>query len=166
MRYWITTHWPHLVTEPSEHRHVYLQQQHRAIGERFDVGDRILIYESVSGQAIIKHGADGSRERVRRRRGIGGLVADTEVAERIAPRSPGEGNVEYADGRTANWAWIIKTQNENYAGFVPRVEVLRVLGYSLNWNMHGFGEESSGVKELFEPQYNELVRMFRATPRP
>ena len=83
-----------------------------------------------------------------------------DVATPLAPRPPGEGQQEYADGTQINWSWVVETQNEDYNGFVTRKEMLNVLGYSENYNLRGFGEQSSGLLEIDQSQFNRLTTIF------
>jgi hypothetical protein len=157
MRYWVTTHWPH--PEPDDHPwHVYLKAEFKEIADMFAPGDRVLFYESKYHRPM----ADGKRRPV----GAEGVVVAGTVAAPAQTRPPALAVADYADGTCDNWLWGVPTRDLDTSGYVPRRELNEVLEYKPTYNLHGFGVQNSGVKELTEQQYNDLLGKFRRGRRP
>jgi hypothetical protein len=123
------------------------------IARMFATGDRVLFYESKY------HRPMASRKKYPQ--GAEGLVVAGTVSAPAQTRPPELAIADYADGTRVSWAWGVPTRELDRNGYVPRPEVCRVLDYSPNYNLRGFGLRRSGVMELTEEQYNELVRLFR-----
>ena len=85
MRYWITAHYPH--PKPDDHPwHVYLQADFKDIGEMFEVGDRVLFYES-------KHPRP-SNDGKKYGKGAEGIVMLGTVERRVEKRPPDKAIVQ------------------------------------------------------------------------
>ena len=152
MRYWLTTHYPH--PQPDDHPwHVYLQAQFKDIAEKFQVGDRVLFYE-------VKHHrpVDDGRKYGPGAEGI--RIVGTVEKKKYEQRPPQKAIVEYAEGKRYNWLWGVPTRRDE-EGFVSRKELCRLLGYKTNYYLRGFGLRRSGVRELTEEEFNELLSTFR-----
>jgi hypothetical protein len=50
-------------------------------------------------------------------------------------------------------------------GFVPRVDVLKVLGLAPGYTMRGFGEKRSGLKKITREEFQDLLLLFNSTTR-
>jgi hypothetical protein len=69
--------------------------------------------------------------------------------------------IEYADGTTGYWSWGVPTTDEDTEGFVPRAQLLRVIGYKPGSYLRGFNA-GTGVMKLDDEQAHELVKLFKA----
>ena len=130
MRYWLTTHWPPYEDEHSSQCHIYLKDEHGSTGQNIRPGDQVLIFETQSGKAH-------RNAHARRKRGQRGIVAIGEVTTEL--QESGLRREDYDDGTSIHWHWHARTRSISDNGFVPWQEVNRVLGYSGNYNMRGFG---------------------------
>ena len=161
MSYWLTTQWPHLKSERADQIHdgVYVQPRNEDVIKKVKRGDLVLIYESESGKAIRVSEPSGIQSVVGRHRGRGGIVAIAEATDGQRPRN-GSRPQHYTDGTSAWWKHYVPTQSLNSVGFVPRSVLLNVLGYKDNYNLHGFGEANSGLKEITPSQFESLREAF------
>jgi len=67
--------------------------------------------------------------------------------------------LEYEDGRVAYWSWGVPANDSDILGFVSRKDLLPVINYKPRSVLFGFNG-GTGVMELDEMQFNELLRMF------
>jgi hypothetical protein len=161
IRYWFTTHWPLTNEHKGEHhRNVYLQSGRQSVAQNMSPGDKVLIYESKTGPTIVEEFADGTRRRIAQGNGRSGIVTVAEIAEPLSRRPGSEGVAKYADGTEMNWAWKATTRHHVSNGFVAKPEVLRVLEYAPSYAMRGIGPMNSGLREISQSQYEDLLRMF------
>ena len=159
MRYWITTHWPPLADSKREYGGIYIPDGKQAAAADLAPGDRILIYETQSAPAELRHHPDGREEWVKHLPGQGGIFAICEARKGIRYNSR-SATREYRGGRRIRWCWQGETTLVNASGFVPRSTVNRMLGFSPAYTLHGFGR-GSGVREITEEEYLELVEAFK-----
>lgn len=162
-RYWLTTHWPPFQDEINpEITGVYLPDDNRReVGMALNTRDLIMIYQSVSGPTRLYRNKDGTeRGRVPSIRGRGGIVVVVKATSRIE-RNPDVELTEYTNRNPILWAWEATTEPIDDNGFVPRIDVNRILGYRLNYNLHGFGTRHSGLKEITELQFQQLYALFQ-----
>lgn len=165
-RYWLTTHWP-LIQSNSDvhHRNIYLQEGHQSVGSQMRPGDKVLIYESVTGPTLVERLPDGTDCPMPRHVGRRGIVTVADVAHGFTRRPPQEAIEQYVDGTQMNWAWRATTTSHASNGFAPKAEVLRVLGYNPGYTMRGFGQMNSGLREIRKSDYEELLGIFVRHPR-
>lgn len=161
MNYWINVHWPSLeddmpetpspLPDPDFHYLVYLPdgRQQAASGLRPD--DLIFIYESKTGRAR----TDGRKYA----EGAFGIIALVRALTpvRIDPNAAPE---YYVGGTSILWNWQALTQVREL-GFCHHDDVCRIMGYSTNWTLHGFGDLHSGIKKITPDQYRALLNIFR-----
>ena len=75
---------------------------------------------------------------------------------------------EYDDGTQIRWGHRARGSLILEGGFVPRKLVNVTLGYKENYNLHGFGDQKSGLKRLSTTQFRSLVAAYMesgGTPR-
>jgi hypothetical protein len=154
-RYWLTTHWPPL-PDGRDILNVYLQEHHRNAVAGMAPGDRLLIYEYLSGPDLLK--PDGTI--VRRKAGRGGIICDARISTGLKPRSPEDAPEEYTDGRKANWAWIAETDDRKF-GFLERQRTNAVLGYDEGYKLYGFNR-GRGIIQLTPDEYAGLTEQFKS----
>jgi hypothetical protein len=58
------------------------------------------------------------------------------------------------------WRYRSSTESVNSGACIPREEFLPIIGYSPKWNLHGFGDNHSGVKRLTAKQFAALREMY------
>jgi len=149
MRYWLTTHYP---WPPPVTWHVYLQVQFEDVGRWLGVGDQVLFYE-------FKHNPSG-RERHESSEGKA-LLPKLKSRIRCAA-APDKRNLIITTGRQVKWPWEVPTRVEGDTGFVSQDRrIYRILQFESGYRMRGFGSRGSGVKELDEAQYRELMDLYQ-----
>lgn len=160
MNYWLTTQWPGLEDEDSQPTGVYLTDDRKDAGRDMFPGDYVFIYKSLTGRDVVKREyADGQREIIKSLRGEQGIVALAEITTKLT-KDPGCELTHYSNGTSLRWNWYarIKIVSE---GFVPLCDVNKVLGYSENSRLRGFGDRKSGLKKLTKQQYLDLLNIFK-----
>lgn len=164
MNYWLTTHWPPHVDEAADGvaAGVWLPEGREAAGAAMAKGDLVLIYHAKGGPAVVVTEADGSVRMRRCHTGREGIVAIGEVVSRIEKL---EGSVpeRYDDGSEIWWRWHAPLNLLSRSGFVSRTQLLPVLNYSSNYNLHGFGDQHSGLKRLTPDEFERLRAFYRAS---
>jgi len=124
----------------------------------------VFIYESRSGPAAIREYVDGTTRRIACRQGREGIVALVGVTERAF--QPEDSRPErYQDGTNLWWRYCAPTRSANSSGFLSRVEVATLLGYSDRYVFRGFGDEHSGLKQITEETFNRIRDAFIASSR-
>ena len=160
MRYWMTTHWPPRRGErSSESPGVWVVNGKEQVIQRVSRNDRIWLYQSQHGRAILRLNADGTSSAWPCIRGRQGVIALLEVTAPAYAREDQEPET-YTDGSSLWWRWYAPTKTVSSAGFVPRPEAARLLGYSERYVFHGFGESQSGLKELDPSVFEAIHRAF------
>lgn len=147
MNYWITVQWPS--HEENDYYCVWLQEGKESVAEDMHVGDFVFKYESAGEPQEI-----GQRKRKIGKKGIFALM---KIEEKMDPKPYRE---EYEDRHDTFWAKIADASPEQIDGFVPLIEVNRILGYSPKYSMRGFGDRSSGLKKISKQQFDEILKMF------
>jgi len=161
MNYWLTTHWPRPKGTPANEPYadVWVKDGQWKVIERLAPGDLVFIYESESGPLPLRRNSDGSTSGRQKARGRAGIVALVRVIQ-PASQPPESHMEEYDNGEQMWWRYCALTEPVNSGGFVPRSTFLPLLGYSASWNLHGFGDNHSGVKRLSEEEYIPLRTMY------
>jgi len=160
MRYWITTHWPpregsSLEDSPG----IWLPEGRESPGTRIARGDLVLIYESRSGRTLLRKALDGAISKIRCERGREGIVCMGRILEPMT--ADGESSPQlYVDGTNIWWRWYAPMEILSRSGFAHRKEVASILGYKSSYNFRGFGERHSGLREISDEEYAEIVRRF------
>ncbi len=67
---------------------------------------------------------------------------------------------EYDNGERMWWRYCARTEPVNSGGFIPRATLLPLIGYRPNWNLHGFGDNHSGVKRLRAEEFMRLRTVY------
>jgi len=164
LKYWLTTHWPHLRTKRQDAPHdgVWVADDKRDVIAPMKVGDLVWIYESQSGRDIVQEKADGERQLLKRHRGRGGVVTLCEIS--ATPEEDPDSQIEkYANGTSIWWRWHAETRTANSAGFVSREDLNRLLGYMSTNPLRGFGTRNSGLMEISPEIYAGILVAFRAS---
>lgn len=159
MRYWLTTQWPHREGDKDRsHEGVFVVDGRERAGESLAPDDYVLIYEAQSGPTEIRQEVGQPPKQLPCYSGRGGIVSIVQTTTALQSR-----RVEcerYDDGTEKLWSWFAATKPVTSNGFVDRKDVNRVLGYKGNYNFHGFGQGSSGLKEITATQFEELRVLF------
>ena len=161
-RFWLTTHWPPFEDEPEDHvaGGIWVPDGREKAAAALATGDRVLIYHSESGRTEVYQDASGARHERARRHGRGGIVAVGEALVGVQC-DPNVATTRYKDGTSARWCWHASVAVLSRSGFVPRAEINKALGYAANYNLRGFGDSHSGLKELDQATYEMLLALFR-----
>jgi hypothetical protein len=161
MNYWLTTHWPRPKGTPASEPYadVWVKDGQWNVIEQLTPGDLVFIYESESGPLPLRRNIDGSTSARQKARGRAGIVALVRVIQQA--NQPPESRMEdYDNGEQMWWRYCAPTEPVNSGGFIPRSIFLPVLGYQVRWNLHGFGDNHSGVKRLSEGEFVRLRTIY------
>lgn len=161
MNYWMTTHWPPPESEQDEPG-VWLPDGRESAGRDLTNGDRVLIYQARSGPVELLRTPDGGEKRIRRGRGVEGIIAITMVNGPLLANGRPDPTSYLGRHEPIWWRWFAPVEVLTRTGFVPRAEVNRALGYVPEWNLHGFGDRHSGLKRLSEQEYQTLADQFNS----
>jgi len=161
MNYWLTTHWPRPHGTPTSEPYgdVWVKDGQWNVIRQLTPGDLVFIYESKSGSLPLGHNADGSRYQLPKAPGKAGLVALVRVIEPAAQPQDSVPDL-YDNGEVMWWRYRARTEPINSGALVLREEFLPLIGYSANWNLHGFGDNHSGVKRLTAAEFTALREMY------
>lgn len=160
MRYWVTTHWPATTTNPTAiDTDIWLPNGRESVGERILPGDLVAVYESKSGKKILKTYPDESVVSIPRIQGKEGIILYGEVLLKISAY-PDSTREFYSDGTDIWWRWHSPVKVLSQSGFLSRKNLCKILKYSGNYNLHGFGENHSGLKEISHDQFFEIKNIF------
>jgi len=165
MNYWLTTHYPPRKEKDTNNPYaIYLPDGRHMAGVDIAIDDIVLIYESLRGKSILKHDINGNEYVSKCIIGRGGVIA---LAKVITPLREDvyEKPTRYVDGREIWWKWHADTKLISDNGFVSRQEINRMLGYSLNNALRGFGTKHSGLKKITDEQYQGLIKIYRENNR-
>ena len=162
MNYWMTTHWPPRTDEEKSNigLGVWISERCRSVGNDLRPGDKVIIYQSRSGRPEIFEKADGTSETIGCHTGKEGIIAlgeattDVYLLKDVKPS-------KYTDGTEVWWRWHADLKLISQSGFVPRLEINKILGYKSNYNFRGFGDNHSGLKRIKESEFTSLVEIFR-----
>lgn len=162
-KYWITTHWPPEIGTSLDYA-VWLYEGTQDVGSDMEPGDRVWIYESMSGRLIIRQCQDGSKYKLRREVGKAGIIALVELTSQLYDT---DGSPEkYDDGTQQWWRWKADAKLINRSGFVPRRELASLLGYRPNYGFRGFGQKNSGVMQIHEALHEAILQAFNRNQPP
>lgn len=161
MNYWLTTHWPRPQDTPSSEPYsgVWVKDRQWAVIKELAPGDLVFIYESKSGALPLGENPDGSTFAMPKAEGKAAIVALVRVIKR-AVELPDSREIPYDNGQLLWWRYRAQTEPVNSGACIPREEFLPVIGYNPNWNLHGFGDNHSGVKRLTVEQFTALRAMY------
>lgn len=161
MKYWVTTHWPPRIDEKPDlvHEGVYVPDGRQEAVADMHSGDYLWIYETRSGRPEKRRLVDGREEMVPCHEGREGVVVLAKIGSEIYEIEESE-PTDYYGGSRVWWRYGADTETLNSHGFVPREELNRILGYSEDFNLHGFGDSHSGVKEIDKPQFDQIMVQF------
>lgn len=161
MNYWLTTHWPRSQdTANSEpYGEVWVKNGQWDVIQQVAPGDLVFIYEAQSGPLPLGRRPDGSRYRRPKAHGKAALVALVRVTEGAIEPLDSAPDL-YDNGKEMWWRYCASTEPVNSGACIPRAEFLPIIGYSPNWNLHGFGDNHSGVKRLTAEQFGALREMY------
>lgn len=95
-------------------------------------------------------------------RGRAGIVALVRVIER-ASQPPDSREEQYDNGDVMWWRYCAPTEPVNSGGFIARSTFLPLIGCRATWNLHGFGDNHSGVKRLTAEEFVRLRTMYEET---
>lgn len=165
MRHWITVHWPLREGDTEDgDSGIWLPDGREAAGKELAPGDHVIVYESRSGRPKVLHHPDGTTSYVRCREGREGVVHYGRVTESLYALSDSEPE-EYSDDTTIWWRWFAPVEILSRSGFMPRSEVALSLGYKPTYNFRGFGTLHSGLLEITQEQYQDVIRKFHDARR-
>jgi hypothetical protein len=161
MNYWLTTHWPRPQDTPGSEPYadVWVKHGQWDVIKHLAPGDLVFIYESKSGALPLGENPDGSTYRLPKTEGRAGVVALVRVSK-CAIELPDSREVPYDNGQLLWWRYRALTEPVNSGACIPREEFLPAIGYNPNWNLHGFGDNHSGVKRLTVEQFTALREMY------
>lgn len=164
MNYWITTHWPPRQgeDESGSTTGVWIPEGRQQAAEDLGPGDLVAVYQTKYGRTAIYDLPDGQRQRVDCTLGREGIICYGTADSGISA-IPDSGPEKYADGTEIWWRWHASVSVLSRTGFVPRQDLLGILGYRPNYNLRGFGEYHSGLKKVTQEQFDALVRRFQAS---
>jgi len=164
MKYWITSHWPNPVSESSEsiHEGVYIPDGRESAVEDIHIDDLVFIYEARSGRAEKRRLIDGSEEIIPCHQGREGIVVLARIASEVYEFVDSK-PTDYIDGSQIWWRYGADTETINSHGFLSRERMNEIIGYEINYNLRGFGDAHSGVKEIDESEFQSILESFRNT---
>ena len=162
MKYWLTTHWPPLEDAEDGGPHgINLQAGQEDVGAEIKPGDHVFIYQSETGYTEIRTDKKGEEQRIKSKRGRGGIIAIEQVSEklRIIKDAP---PTRYVGRVSVTWKGRVDTTIVSEDGFIPRSDVNRVLGYEEGYSFRGYGTKHSGLAQLTSEQYKALSKLFHS----
>ena len=161
MRYWITTHWPQRIDDDASNigSGVYVPGGRQRAANGMAAGDMLVVYETRNGRTKIQVHQDGSRTEIPCKQGREGMICYGTIEAAIAADPESEAT-SYNDGTEIWWRWYAPVSVLSRSGFIPRPRVLELLGYNTDWNLRGFGDYHSGLKEISKEVFDQLVREF------
>ena len=164
MKYWVTTKWPHSIEDDRDEFHygVYLPDGRESAAYDMRPNDIVFIYESKNGRIEKRVKDDGSFQYIKNHNGKEGIVAIVKVTSKIYEIVDSE-PTKYKDGTEIWWRYAVDTDHISSNGFVPRVKLNEVLSYKPRYNLRGFGNMHSGLKEVSKEQGTELIKEFEKT---
>ncbi len=163
MTNWMTIHWPAREDglTPTIPDRVWLADGREAAGGELHAGDLVFVYQTQDGPPSLIEQADGTDRRVRRKKGRGGIVAIGEVQRALEKNE--EWPIErFPDREDMWWCWQAPLRIHSSAGFVPRTEVCRILGYKENYSFKGWGKQHSGLDMITPAQAGAMRAVFRS----
>ena len=164
LNYWLTTHWPPRVDDdPNDVANgVWLPDGREQAGVDLKKGDKIFVYQSRSGRPERRKTIDGSEIVVHSIEGQEGIIAVCEAQSEIYENEDSEPS-KYVDGSEIWWRWHAPLRTLSKSGFVSREIMNSILGYKPSFNLHGFGDMHSGLKQITKDQYLGLLKLFRGS---
>jgi hypothetical protein len=161
MNYWLTTHWPRQQGTPTSEPYadVWVKDGQWDVIKQLAPEDLVFIYESRSGPLPLGHNPDGSTYKLPKAQGKEGIVAPVSVRE-PAQQPPDSFPAQYDNGQKMWWRFRAPTESINSGGFIPRTKFLPIIGQKPTYNLRGFGEKHSGVKQLTARQFTTLRKMY------
>ena len=164
MKFWVATHWPPREDDESPPSGVWVADGKEEAGKELRKGDCVLIYETSGGPVSLYKQKRGEDERICCREGRQGIVVIAQALEHFGENGDDE-PARYVGRKPIWWRWGAETKLISRNGFVSIHELTRALDYSPAYRMRGFGKDHSGLMEITEEQYDEVVMMFRSHSR-
>lgn len=156
MNYWLTTQWPLEKTQSREWALWLPADGRQRAGDALRTGDEVMIYESRSGRLTLD---PRTGQPVPRFRGPASIIAGIRLTGPLTERAAARTH-NYDDGSQIRWAFRADGRPILRDGFVRRRLVNQTLGYKENYNLHGFGDQHSGLKRLTVAQYRTLLAAY------
>ncbi|MDR2446252.1 MAG: hypothetical protein LBD58_03010 [Treponema sp.] len=154
-KYWVTTQWPHDRDAGEEpHENICAADGKGGILSSIQEGDIVFIYETKRG----KHPVESPPLQT----GCQSVVTIAEVKDTV--ESNDDPPTEYTDGTSISWKYFVEASAICSDGRVCRAELNGILGYSPDYNLHGFGTNHSGVMEIDITQARKLKTIFCKNP--
>ena len=141
--YWITTQWPQLTNQFNnpKNQSLYLKPENSKVVEgQMMIGDIVFIYQSKTGPEEIE-----DNRVFKRHQGVEGINQISIVSN--IKKEKDCFNLHFKDC-SQNWCEYAEMKTLNRNIFIPRKEICEILGYSDNYNLHGFGDSHSGIKKI------------------
>lgn len=171
MNYLFTTHWPFLKRDkdeqgnsPPAHHDIWLDKgkDYISVAKEIKAGDLLFIYELKTGKSLVEIDPEtGKKETFKRRNGSMQVVSLCMVnTGRVIKNHYSKGLELYSDGTRIDWTPLIKADSIDSNGSVPLRTVNKVLGYSPNYNLRGYGLKHSGVNIISEEQFAQLLKHY------
>jgi len=152
-KYWVTTHYPAFVGIRVR-QGVYLRNQHKKVAEPLRVGDHVIVYETKKNPPYTNE----QGKVFRRVPGRGRVVCYGTVSKALHEFD------EYPDSKK-QWNLFAPIQVISDEGFLSRQELAFYLGFSERYDLRGLGDKHSGLKEISQEQYENIVRRFHENIR-
>ena len=149
--YWLTVHWPPYY-ENDDNPYVWLQPDRVFVGNDMAKGDRVAVYEYLTGPPERIDGLWAHR-----RQGVMKIVWHGVVTERLPCEPEPRIFWRYGDVFPMEWIQFAKVQIRGHSG-VGLGELNDILGYSPNSVLRGFGEYQSGLKKVTRDQFERMIR--------
>jgi hypothetical protein len=105
------------------------------------------------------HNSDGSTYKLPKAHGKEGIVALVRVRD-FAQQPPDSVEAQFDNGQKMWWRFRAPTEPVNSGGFIPRTKFLPIIGLKPTYNLRGFGENHSGIKQLSSQQFTTLRKMY------
>ncbi len=161
MQHWITTQWPARGDDEmiGTNWHIWLPDGREHAAEGIAKGDIVFIYKSRTGRTRVDRHPDGTTTKIKCQIGPEAIIAICEVTGPVYEIESSE-REDYVDGSSTWWRWGIPLLTLTTSGSVPRLEMNRILDYSPDYNLRGFGIAHSGLRDISGIQSDELIQLF------
>ncbi len=159
MNYWITTHWPPRIGDNGTDTYVRVAEGREQAADDMRQGDRVAIYEAKSDPREVDTLPNGSTRKIPRKPGKGGMICYGTVDSAIL-YDPHCKPTNYVRRKKTRWCWYAPVTVKSRKGFVNRQDINKIIGYELAYSLHGIGVEHSGLKNITEAEFNQLVKAF------
>jgi hypothetical protein len=153
-RFWLTAHWPPLKSSDApDILNIYIQDRFKEVVEPMRHGDRVLVYELLTGPSERKI-IDGKLVVIRRHLGKQAIICDARIATPVHER-PNYKPQEFTGRGVLNYKWLATTDDRRPL-LVPRLAVNAVFCWGDGHNFHGFNA-GRGIRQITSEQYEALT---------